>query len=104
MLPSNLGYVESRNLLLDVLGRCLTNEEKNIVKQYDLLKDKKDGTTVDFANCIKIDDGKNNIFYLKLPDEVMKKTEEKEVEALFNNGWKNKQKEKIVNNKDEKER
>ena len=104
VLPSNLGYVESRNLLLDVLGRCLTNEEKNIVKQYDLLKDKKDGTTVDFANCIKIDDGKNNIFYLKLPDEVMKKTEEKEVEALFNNGWKNKQKEKIVNNKDEKER
>ena len=104
VLPSNLGYVESRNLLLDVLGRCLTNEEKGYVHQYDLLKDKKDKSTVKFANCIKIDDGKRHIFYLKLPDEQMKKASDKDIENLFNNGWENKQKKKILNNAEEQEK
>ena len=60
VLPSDLGYVESRNLLLEALGKCLTNEE-------------------------------------------MKQASEDDIEALFENGCKNKQKKKIVN-KDEKER
>ena len=103
VLPSDLGYVESRNLLLEALGKCLTNEESMYVKQYDLVRNTIDEFNVEFANCIKIDDGNQSIYYIKLPDEEMKQASEDDIEALFENGWKNKQKKKIVN-KDEKER
>ena len=99
VLPTDLGYVESRNLLLEVLGKCLTNEEQSCVKQYDLVKDKVDGS-VEFTNCIKINDEKEEFFYVKLPDSNMERKSVRDVERLFENGWKNKQKKKIINNEE----
>ena len=97
VLPSNLGYVESRNLLLEVLGKCLTSEEIMCVNQYDLVRDTVDEFNVEFANCIKINDGRQSVYYIKLPDEEMKQVSQEGIEELFESGWKNKQKKKIVN-------
>lgn len=98
-----LGYVEGRNLLIYMLEKCLTDEEKENISQYDLVRKKMDGIN-EFANCIKISKGKESIYYVKLPKEKMIKVSEDYINSLFNANWRHKKKKEIVNSRNDRER
>lgn len=95
VLPSDLGYAESRNILIDIFEKSLTNQEFYCVKQYDLVKSGEDGN-LEFTNCIKISENERTVYYAKLPDKKMRRYTSFEIENLFKNGWKNKKKKEIV--------
>lgn len=89
-----LGYTEGRNLLIHILQKCLSQDEISHVNQYDLIKQNSNDN--EFANLIKVFDKADSIYYLQLPDKEMQKCSKDDIDNIFKQGWKNRNKRQIL--------
>lgn len=92
-----MGYVEARNFLLYLIQSIFKEEEKNHIVQYDLYKEKEnadDGR--EFLNCIIIDENNIKQYYIQSNGKEIEKLSKDKIEKLFSSGWKNKNKNLIM--------
>ena len=92
-----MGYVEARNFLLYLIQNIFKEEEKNHIEQYDLYKEKENADEGrEFLNCIIIDENNAKQYYIQSNGKEIEKLSKDKIEKLFLSGWKNKNKNLIM--------